>query len=172
MNASHTPPRALWIVRTRRPPTAQSSQSGGAAPDGEHQQRYCRPQERDVEGRCERERSPEADTARGGFVLEHALVVERGIAKRGRREQAESAQKENGACLHRPAAGAVEHEVRPCHGNADERGTVQVRPEGEQRDDEPDGAAGGLGLRSEEQQEKREEHEREELHTNDRQGRN
>ena len=64
MNASQTPPRALWIVSNTNPASAPSSQSGGRLRSASANDGNAAAGEQDVEGRGEEEREPR-DRPRG-----------------------------------------------------------------------------------------------------------
>ena len=62
-------------------------------------------------------------------------------------------------------------EVGASHGHTDEHATVKVAPDGDQGDDQPDAPIGARVLSTEQEQEQREGEPREELRSNDSEGR-
>ena len=140
----------------------QLPQPGTRTRDRPHGERET-DERRDVGARRERERRPQADALPGGLTAEDAGVVRRRVPEGRRRTERDERCDEHAAGDERLTARTVEQQVRARDGETRQRRPVQVRPEAEQRRDEPDEAGRPARLGAQHDDERREQREREEL---------
>ena len=135
------PPRAAWTVRSARPASATISHSFGRERRGARQQRHRGEHEHHVQPVTRAERRPQADGLAGGLVVQHAEHVRRRVPERRVGAQRQRGGDRHRDALDRPLPPALEHEIRARDRRAREHGAVQIAPQGEQRDEQPDALA-------------------------------
>src|SRR5262249_57660787 len=102
--------------------------------------------EQDVEG-GRRQRLPQAHPLLRGFVPKDSGVVARGVPQPGVEEQSQRGRRQNRKRLDGTSPSTFEHEIAGEQAPPDEHGTVQVPPDREYRDRQPDATACAVALR-------------------------
>ncbi len=115
----------------------------------------------------ERERRPQPVTRGGGDSTEYTGVVMGGAEQSRGCEEGPGAGDEEHPRHDRRVPRPVEHQVRRGYPEPDEYAAVQVCPERQERDGEPDPARRPLRLAPQQEDEHREEREREQLSSHD-----